>query len=185
MILPRPTLRYHLWCHLVTWIGRRMCALRPPQVRGMHLRQLLAEAQPGDVVLRSNFWTLANWLIPGRYAHSGLVVTGCEVVHALADGVQRCDLLDFGLSVDRLCLFRPAWPSELAQVQAIDAAEGFLGVEYDFAYTRADEGRRVYCHELVYRCLTHAGLHAANGRYITADTLFTFPGQLVLEVPSL
>ena len=117
------------------------------QVEGKKLREILSALRPGDILCRGYVNYLDGYFIPGKYSHSGIFVGNNTVIHAIAEGVERCDVLDF-LKCDCVCIVRPK--DKHSTTLAVDRAHGYLGTNYDFNFTAGDEA--LYCHELTATC---------------------------------
>ncbi len=117
------------------------------QVEGSKLREVLHTLKAGDILCRGYVNYLDGYFIPGKYSHSGIYVGGDTVIHSVAEGVCKCDVLDF-LQCDCACIVRPK--DHKAITLAIDRAHGYLGTNYDFNFSAGDEA--LYCHELSARC---------------------------------
>lgn len=118
-----------------------------PGVDGDHLLRIMKVIKPGDVIMRGWRHYLNGFFIPGEYSHGGVYVGNGEVVHAVAKGVVRCNLLDFAMA-DRVCIVRPASHSLAGAAQA----ELFASqkIPYDYQMTEGQEA--MYCFELCAEC---------------------------------
>ena len=86
---------------------------------------------------------LDGLVIPGEYSHSGVYVGDNIIIHAIAEGVLRVDLIDFCANCERVIVLRP----DSGQVQAIHRVNKWLGEHYDFKFNSSDSSA-FYCHEL-------------------------------------
>lgn len=175
----------------LTWFGKVQFQTKPPRVRAVHCRQASELAQPGMVICRRYDAYLDGHFIPGDYSHSGIVENHkvligepCTVIHAVAEGVERIDLLDFIKDADGIALLQ----FEALDVdKTINFARSCIGKPYDFKFSIGDKGRSMYCHELSARSLDHGGHTIAPmlkmGREIyTYESLETYPAaRLVYE----
>ena len=103
--------------------------------------------EPGCILLRGYSCYLDGFLIPGEFSHSSIYVGDGKIVHAIAEGVQEIDIIDF-LRCDRFCILKPKDES-LATV-AVERAKTFIGTPYDFDFTEGTDA--LYCHELSATC---------------------------------
>lgn len=116
-------------------------------IKGYHTRQALTALESGDIVLRGYDCYLDGYFIPGTFSHSGVYIGDGQIVHAIAEGVQELDVIDF-LRCDRFCIMRPK-NSEYAKIAA-ERAKHFVGTPYDFDFKEGEEN--FYCHELSRVC---------------------------------
>lgn len=144
---------YKWWVQLLTIIGNVKIYKTPcfiiynPEeydyvIRGNQIRQVCDLLQPGDLILRGYNHFLDSLLIPGKYSHIGVYVGNFNVIHAIAEGVQSTDVIDF-LQADRVCILRP----NSNQEQAIQYVTSHIGSKYDFRFNSSDSSE-FYCFEL-------------------------------------
>ncbi len=114
------------------------------KVHGETIRELSKVIKPGDIVLRGYDHYLDGFLIPGKYSHSGVFIGGNTVIHAVAEGVKKIDIIDF-FQCDRACIVRPLIDSKEIN-EAINKAFSYIGKPYDFIFRPGDNN--LYCHEL-------------------------------------
>jgi uncharacterized protein YycO len=100
-------------------------------IKGYHTRQAMDIIEPGDIVMRGYKSYLDGFFIPGTFSHSSVYVGDGKIVHAIAEGVQKIDIIDF-LRCDRFCIMRPK-NRELAS-KAVERANAFIGTPYDFDF---------------------------------------------------
>ncbi len=146
---------YKCWCKFLKWFGDIYLASKPPLVDAMDIRAILRLAKTGDVLLRRYKGYLDGRFIPGRYSHSCIVVDKDHIVHAIAENVERIDILDFCLHTDGFCLLRPRYkhcedPNSVAQ-----KALNCIGKGYDFSFDSQNTST-LYCHELTNLSLSAA-----------------------------
>ena len=110
---------------------------------GTMIRDVLNLIRPGDVILRGYRHYLDGYFIPGEYSHSGIYIGDNMIVHAVAEGVSKIDILEF-LMCDVCCVMRPI--SKDAANHAVDKVQSYIGTEYDFDFSKGDKA--LYCHEL-------------------------------------
>lgn len=111
------------------------------KIKGKHIRKILSLVRDGDVILRGYDGYLDGYFIPGKYTHSGIYVGRGKVIHAIAEGVQSIDIIDY-VRCDRVLILRP----KVVKL-AISRAKKWLGHPYDFDFTSGND--KFYCHELV------------------------------------
>lgn len=119
-------------------------------LKGSDLRRVLDALCIGDIVCRGYSCYADSLLIPGKYSHSGIYVGNNKVIHAVAEGVSECDILDF-LMCDRAIVIRPSSIDKDDRIAcAIERAHDKLGTPYDFSF--APDKDHLYCHELTSYC---------------------------------
>lgn len=111
------------------------------KITGAQTMTLLKMLQPGDILARGYRNYLDGKFIPGKYSHTGVYVGDGKVIHAIAEGVSECTLIDF-CRCDRLAVVKPLKGKE----EAIKFLKEQLGKPYDFDFTADNEA--FYCHEL-------------------------------------
>ena len=128
-------------------------------IRADRIRLAMRLARKGDVFVRRYKNYLDGFFIPGRFTHSGIYIGAGKIVHAMSDGVQKIDIIDF-LRCDGFAIIRPSpredsVGEEIAK-KAADIACSYIGCEYDFDFKiecgEVDKKGPVYCHELVRKC---------------------------------
>jgi hypothetical protein len=138
-------------------------------VTGWDCRRFSDLAEPGDVVLRGYDGYLDGFFIPlgvSGCSHSGVCI-GDDVVHSVAEGVSRCDVLDF-IRADRAVLLKPV--DDSVRDEAVRTALSLVGCPYDFDFETEDSeikngvGARYYCHEFTRRCYPGVSIDETSGR---------------------
>lgn len=129
------------------------------KVKGPGIRRAMNILQPGDIVCRRYTCYVDGWFIPGRFSHSGIYVGDDTIIHALGDGVQKVDPIDF-FQCDGFAILRPK--NQTVVGKACEIAKSYLGYGYDYTfdicedYKNQDEvqnrTKTVYCHELTRSC---------------------------------
>ena len=131
------------------------------------VRKIMRIIQPGDVICRRYNNFLDGYFIPGRFSHSGIYIGETEdtgdarvIIHAMGDGVQMIDILDF-VRCDGIAILRPKCDGEMKK-KALERARSYLGYTYDFNfdilddYKNSDEvdahSKSMYCHEMTRSC---------------------------------
>lgn len=130
------------------------------QVTSTQIRKAMDMVQPGDVLVRKYVNYLDGYFIPGRFSHSAVYIDDGVIVHAMCDGVQKIDIIDF-LRCDEFAILRPKCDDAMKS-RACEIAKSYIGHSYDFNfdiahdYKNMDEvqkrTRSVYCHELTRSC---------------------------------
>jgi hypothetical protein len=110
-------------------------------VKGIQKRHAMKILKSGDIVMRKYVRYLDGYFIQGAYSHSGIYIGSGKVIHAIAEGVQIIDILDF-LECDAFCIVRPNKGAR----RAVSFAKHQLNKPYDFNFDTDDT--RFYCHEL-------------------------------------
>ena len=111
-------------------------------VKGEHVLEIMKLIKPGDILGKNYQDYLDNKFIPGNYKHSGIYIGHNLVIHAVCQGVQVINLIDF-LRCDGICVLRPKKGSRLA----IKKVKQWLGKPFDFDFVSGND--KFYCHELL------------------------------------
>ncbi len=148
---------YTLYKRFMTWIGDLMVATKPPRVRSKQILEMLNMIQAGDIICRRYTYYLDSYLIPGKYTHSGIVLSQSEVIHSVAEGVGIIHPMDFVKDCDGFVILRPRYADKNHSDKATQQALIYLNsaMEYDFLF---NDPTKLYCHELTANCLLAAGL---------------------------
>lgn len=149
-------------------------------VKGHQIRKAMKLVEPGDVLVRRYVGYANGWFIPGRFSHSGIYVGDGLMIHALGNGVQKTDIIDF-LQCDGFAILRPTKEAAIRVTHTVDEhgckvlddgdsivdkaiwiAKSYLGHAYDFNFDICDDYKNkdevqnrtktVYCHELTRSC---------------------------------
>lgn len=145
----------------LTKVGDVMVQTSPPKVRAAHCRKAMAVAEAGMIICRKYSCYLDGMLIPGEYTHSGIVEDNNTVIHAIAEGVSRIDILDFVKDTDGFIILDPVF---VDKEKALIYARSQVGKPYDFKFEATDstgDSTRVtafFCHELTAMSLKAGGL---------------------------
>jgi len=115
------------------------------EVKGTHTRETMNIIEPGDIIQRKYVHYLDGYFIPGKYSHTGVYIGDNTVIHAIAEGVSKIDLIDF-MRTDAIRVLRP----KSGQEYAINKAVEVLDTPYDFSFK--DGESHIYCHELAAMC---------------------------------
>jgi len=122
-------------------------------IKGFHTRQALNRIQTGCIVLRGYKCYADGYFIPGDFSHSGIYVGDGQVIHAVAEGVEYIDLIDF-LRCDRFCILKPK--DQMLGADAARNAMGYIGKPYDFDFVDGEDA--FYCHEMTNACYSSLNL---------------------------
>lgn len=137
------------------------------------LKNMLAQLQPGDILLEKTPFTLTDKSIPGHFGHAAIyigtadqlremkaldlpiiqknlakITEGRGVVEALRNGVQLNKLQDF-MNVDDVAILRPKHLTMAEKLEAVELALSNLGKKYDFNFD-VNTTDTIVCSELVY-----------------------------------
>ena len=116
------------------------------KVKGDQTRKAMELLQPGDIVLRKYVHYLDGYFIPGLYSHSSLYIGDGKIIHAVADGVEYIDVIDF-LRCDGFCILRQDDPLAAEVAVAFAKTQEAKKAQYDFDFK--SDNNAYYCHELV------------------------------------
>lgn len=112
-------------------------------------------ARPGDIILRTRYGEMSNWMIKGVYSHVAMVYSHDDCIHSIAPHVQPIRIMDLLMHSDKICLIRPKRLLETQRQQASDFAKNLVGKPYDFDFElpEIDEvNGAMYCAELPHWC---------------------------------
>ena len=122
------------------------------KIRGKQIRTIMKKIEPGDVLLRGYNDYLDGYFIPkgsSNCSHSGIYVGNGNVIHSIAEGVIREDLLDF-LKCDYCVVLRPNTSKNTIN-KALKHAKTVVGKPYDFDFDTATHDK-YFCHEFTASC---------------------------------
>ena len=145
------------------------------RVKGNDTRKALELLKPGDIVLRKYVHYLDGYFIPGKYSHSSLYVGDGKIVHAVADGVELIDAIDF-LRCDGFCILRQDDEAEAEQAVAFAKAQEEKKAKYDFDFVSGNGS--FYCHELVAAAYSDLGIEKKG---VTMFKLFRIQPRFLAE----
>lgn len=154
----RATIIYGVWAQFLGWFGTIYCAFAPPQIKAQHIRELLRHVRPGDILCRDYRFYAVNHFIPGKYAHSAVIIDPETAVHAVKEGVCEIDIVDFVKDSDGFVLLRPAYTDGEARA-VIATAREILRQRFAYNFSYQERRAAFYCHEFTNKCLESAGLH--------------------------
>lgn len=120
------------------------------KIRGEHVRELLTIVKPGDVLIRGFNDYLDGYFI-GHWSHVGLVYEFDTVIHALAEGVIKEDILNF-FRTDRIVILRPNLSEQQKRAVVLCGVQ-LVGTKYDFGFNFEDS-KELSCTEFVYHCFS-------------------------------
>jgi uncharacterized protein YycO len=137
------------------------------------LASMIAQLQPGDILLEKTPFALTDKSIPGHFGHAAIytgsieqleairafelpiiqknreaIATGHTVVEALRSGVQLDTLQDF-MNIDDVAILRLKNATREQQQQSVSLALANLGKKYDFNFD-VNTTDTIVCSELVY-----------------------------------
>lgn len=165
------TVFYRIWKRILTWIGDIMLATKPPEVKAKHLRQLQRVIRKGDIICRKYHYYFDSLFIAGEFSHSGLCISDEEMIHAIAEGVGKIDVLDFTKDTDGFIVLRPHYANEEELNKAVAYALSKEGMPYDFIFDKK-EVNHFYCHELTWNSLMAGGINITPKKEVVyADDL--------------
>ena len=128
-------------------------------VKGPEIRQAMDMVQIGDLILRKYVRYLDGYFIPGEYSHTGIYIGNGIMIHAIAEGVVACDIIDY-LRCDAFIILRPS----SGQEEAVSRVIKWKGKEYDFSFKANDD--KMYCHELAASAYKELNIKMVVGKVI-------------------
>lgn len=120
------------------------------RIKGDDTRKIIEILKPGDVVMRAYRSYLDGYFIPtgeSRCSHSGLYVGNGQIIHSIAEGCQKDDIIDY-CRADRIMILRPRRWQRRAIIHAERCASENTPYDFDF---EPDAGK-YYCHEFTASC---------------------------------
>lgn len=126
------------------------------EVRGSDVRKILKTLKKGDILVRKYNNYLDGYFIPGYFSHAGFYAGENMVIHAMAEGVLKEDVINFFRCDDAAIIrFRdPLTADEMKK--AIKRANDYVGTDYDFWFDFEDAAD-LSCTELVYQIYNFLG----------------------------
>jgi hypothetical protein len=144
---------------LSSWMSEICLTDHAPYLGNADLRELLAVAQPGMLVLSRRQRKLSNVFVTGHWKHVGVISAGASsgrgarVMEASPQGgVVELSLDEFVRSSDAALLIAPTLVPPEQWPLVAQAITNHLGKPYDFGYCAGENGR-FYCSKLVYFAL--------------------------------
>lgn len=128
--------------------------------KGKQYREARDILKAGDIIIRGYDDYVDGLFIPGTYSHSSIYIgtESEEIIHAVAEGVQKIDLIDY-LRTDRFLILRP----KSGQKEAIKIASDLIGIQYDFNFELSKD--RLYCHEFTATCYHTLSIKPVSKKY--------------------
>jgi len=118
------------------------------KIRGEQVRVILRLIEPGDVLVRGFDDYLDGYFI-GHWSHVGLVFDKDTIIHSIAEGVIKEDILNF-LRTDRIMILRPNLYEQQKRAVILRGLT-LVGTKYDFGFN-FDDPKEMSCTEFVYNC---------------------------------
>ena len=119
------------------------------EVTGEKTAQMLKLLEPGDVVVRGYKHYADGKFIPSKsgWSHGAVYVGDWKIAHAVANGVQYIDVIEFA-RCDRIAVLRPRKNAK----SAVRKANKFVknNIPYDFFFRYGSSS--LYCFELCSEC---------------------------------
>jgi Permuted papain-like amidase enzyme, YaeF/YiiX, C92 family len=143
------------------------------RIKGSETRCIIATLAPGDVVMRAYDNYLDGYFIPKGIcgcSHSGLYIGEGIVVHSIAEGSQRIDIMDF-CRADTLIILRPDCQPTWAIEHANKCADASIPYDFDF---KPGSGK-YYCHEFTASCYPHLEIKPLSRKvlgFLSSPTVF-------------
>lgn len=162
---------YKLWTKFLTAFGNVKIFKWPLflvydpddfQVTGDKVLDIMDILWPGDIVLRGYNHYLDGKFIPDplKYSHGAIYVGDNTLIHAVAEGVSKVNVVDF-CQCDRIAIFRP----KKYKTYAIAKAKKFLAdkTPYDFGFKRGTSA--LFCFELCGECYDKLDIPKSDASY--------------------
>ena len=118
------------------------------KIKGFEIRKIIDSMKEGDIILRRFNGYLNTIFTPGFWSHAALVISNKTVIHALASGVVKEDIIDY-CRTDNICLIRRKNITDEEIEKIIRIANGMIidNIQYDFDFS--DNNGKVYCTEFI------------------------------------
>lgn len=171
---------FQTYIDFLTSFGDIIIATSPPDVTAADFRAAMALAKAGDIVCVSSDSYLVGYFIPGKYTHSGIMISDSLIMDAVAEGVHKKDILEFIRNTDRFIILRPQYSNDEAKQKTVDFALGQEGKPYDFLFDSKDDSS-YYCHEFPVRCLKEAAIIVNNKSNVYLAEDFVVISDIVYE----
>jgi hypothetical protein len=188
---------YNLKRKLLTVFGDIKYSLIPPmlyycpvtfKVTGFDTRHAMHSLRAGDLIQRGYSSYLDGIFIPGKFSHTGIYVGDGKVIHAIAEGVVQCDIIDY-LRCDRFCILRLVSGDKALAEAAVERAKKYAGMktQYDFNFEEVVPvlDNRLYCHELAAACYPTCDIKRRTPKWLwgLVRAKPTFLAESILESP--
>jgi uncharacterized protein YycO len=150
------------------------------KMKGENVRRVLDVLREGDVLLRRYDHYLGGMLTPGFWTHAGLYVGQNNVIHMLADGITKDDILTF-CRTDHVAVLR-AVGDDYDKYYAVKKAKMLYDADIEYDYDFTSENQDLYCTELVWMCY---GEHPSIifDKYILPDDLLCDLFRVIVKEP--
>ncbi len=125
------------------------------KMKGEDVREVLNTIKPGDVLLRGYLRYIDGYFIPGTFSHAGMYVGENKVIHSMAEGIFKEDVINF-CRCDMIAIMRVRGITDVEINQACIKAKVLIGTKYDFEFESGDD--ELYCTEAVVKFLEHLDL---------------------------
>lgn len=151
------------------FVGKIHMPYSHKKLSSRHVRELEKVLKPGMIILSHTRGEFSNYLIPGFWAHVGIIDDKLDVIEAVTAGVKETDLIDFVMTKDAVMVVDYLFiePNRMA---VVEEARRHLGKPYDFELVNSNI-EKFYCSELAYLSLKVASdvspftLRKTLGRY--------------------
>jgi len=121
-------------------------------VSGQDMRDVISILQEGDILLRFYNKYLDGKFIKGVFSHAAYYIGKDTIVHAVAEGVLKEDILEF-LRCDGIAVMRFKKITKTDIRKASTTARKLIGKKYDFEFETDDD--EFYCTEAVKEMYKH------------------------------
>ena len=118
----------------------------------------------GDVVLAGAFRKISHFFIRGDVTHSLMYTGDEELIHIIADGVEKIKYAELFMFYDTLIIVRPKIKTSNKKRtinKAIKFAEAQLGKPYNFNFDSNHHYKTFFCTQLINDSYHHAGFHTS------------------------
>jgi len=143
------------------------------QLKGSYYHGILKVIEPGDILLRRFEGYVDKWFVPGWWNHAAIYVGKGLVIHAISEGVQEQDILDF-MRTDHMIILRPNF-IPCVKKKSINKAKSVVGKPYDFGFDFKNSNR-FSCTELVTYC--YPSLVKPNRRFKSLWSKVVIPDDI-------
>lgn len=150
------------------------------KMKGENVRRIINALREGDVLLRRYDHYLGGMLTPGFWTHAGIYVGENSVIHMLADGITKDDILTF-CRTDHVGVLR-AEGDDYLKYHAVKKALMLYDEKVDYDYDFKSDNVDLYCTELVWTCYAeHESI--IFDKYILPDDLMCDLFRLIIKEP--
>ena len=113
------------------------------KVKGTDTIDIMSVIKRGDLILRKYNNYLDGYFIPGEYSHTGVYIGDNTVIHAIAEGVTKINIVDF-TRCDKCVVLRPSAGVDSAIERLQHWADEKVQCDFDFK----SNNKALYCHEV-------------------------------------